>query len=176
MLQKYHIFLKSTLWMTSLSCFFLLWQGFSTINLINTLFLVSLFFFCVYGFKWIIDQGTFYTFEYSWQKTKRYVLFFLPKYWSIKDTKDRNKLAAVYIISSKDSLWNNRTNILKKNNDNIIKSISKNLKISDRYLLKLAIILFREYNNIKIDVFNILNNIKKNDRKIILNAINIILK
>ena len=81
MLQKYHIFLKSTLWMTSLSCFFLLWQGFSTINLINTLFLVSLFFFCVYGFKWIIDQGTFYTFEYSWQKTKRYVLFFLPKYW-----------------------------------------------------------------------------------------------
>lgn len=90
MLQKYHIFLKSTLWMTSLSCFFLLWQGFSTINLINTLFLVSLFFFCVYGFKWIIDQGTFYTFEYSWQKTKRYVLFFLPKYWSIKDTKDRN--------------------------------------------------------------------------------------
>ena len=90
MLQKYHIFLKSALWMTSLSCFFLLWQGFSTINLINTLFLVSLFFFCVYGFKWIIDQGTFYTFEYSWQKTKRYVLFFLPKYWSIKDTKDRN--------------------------------------------------------------------------------------
>ena len=95
---------------------------------------------------------------------------------NLKDTKDRNNLAAVYIISSKDSLWNNRTNILKKNNDNIIKSISKNLKISDRYLLKLAIILFREYNNIKIDVFNILNNIKKNDRKIILNAINIILK
>ena len=78
------------LFRSSLSCFFLLWQGFSTINLINTLFLVSLFFFCVYGFKWIIDQGTFYTFEYSWQKTKRYVLFFLPKYWSIKDTKDRN--------------------------------------------------------------------------------------
>ena len=107
MLQKYHIFLKSTLWMTSLSCFFLLWQGFSTINLINTLFLVSLFFFCVYGFKWIIDQGTFYTFEYSWQKTKRYVLFFLPKYWSIKDTKDRNndydeETGEKFIIHSKN--------------------------------------------------------------------------
>lgn len=54
---------------------------FSLINIINTLFLVSLLFFCIYCFKWILDQGTFYTFQYSWQKTKRYVLFFLPKYW-----------------------------------------------------------------------------------------------
>ena len=54
---------------------------FSLLNIINTLFLVSLLFLCIYGFKWILDQGAFYTFEYSWQKTKKYVFFFLPKYW-----------------------------------------------------------------------------------------------
>lgn len=57
---------------------------FSLINIINTLFLVALLFFCIYCFKWILDQGAFYTFQYSWQKTKRYVLFFLPKYWPSK--------------------------------------------------------------------------------------------
>ena len=81
MFQKYHIFFKSVLWMTGLSFIFLFFLGFSMLNMINTLFLVSLFFFCVYCFKWILDHGTFYTFQYSWQKTKRYVLFFLPKYW-----------------------------------------------------------------------------------------------
>lgn len=60
---------------------------FSVMNIINTLFLVALLFFCIYCFKWILDQGAFYTFEYSWQKTKRYVLFFLPKYWSTKEDK-----------------------------------------------------------------------------------------
>lgn len=58
---------------------------FSVMNIINTLFLVALLFFCIYCFKWILDQGAFYTFEYSWQKTKRYVLFFLPKYWPTKE-------------------------------------------------------------------------------------------
>ena len=37
----------------------------------------------------MVDRGAFYTFEYSWQKTKRYVLFFLPKYWTAKDVKDK---------------------------------------------------------------------------------------
>ena len=62
---------------------------FSLLNIINTLFLVSLLFLCIYGFKWILDQGAFYTFEYSWQKTKQYVFFFLPKYWPSK--KEVNK-------------------------------------------------------------------------------------
>ena len=88
MLQKYHIFFKSILWIIGLSCIFLFFLGFSILNMINTLFLVSLFFFCIYCFKWILDQGTFYTFEYSWQKTKRYVLFFLPKYWPISNKKN----------------------------------------------------------------------------------------
>ena len=88
MLQKYQIFFKSILWITGLSCFFLIWQGFSLLNTINTLFLVSLFFFCIYCFKWLLDKGTFYTFQYSWQKTKRYILFFLPKYWSFKKETD----------------------------------------------------------------------------------------
>lgn len=88
MLQKYHIFFKSILWMIGLSCFFLIWKGFNLLNAINTLFLVSLFFFCIYCFKWLLDKGTFYTFQYSWQKTKRYVLFFLPKYWALKKVTD----------------------------------------------------------------------------------------
>ena len=88
MFQKYHIFFKSVLWMTGLSFIFLFFLGFSMLNMINTLFLVSLFFFCVYCFKWILDHGTFYTFQYSWQKTKRYILFFLPKYWSTSDKKN----------------------------------------------------------------------------------------
>lgn len=62
---------------------------FSLINMINTLFLVALLFFCIYCFKWILDQGAFYTFQYSWQKTKRYVLFFLPKYWPTKKNIDK---------------------------------------------------------------------------------------
>ena len=88
MLQKYQIFLKSILWISGLSALFVIWQGINLLTTINTLFLVSLFFFCVYCFKWLIDQGTFYTFQYSWQKTKRYVLFFLPKYWSLKHATD----------------------------------------------------------------------------------------
>lgn len=87
MLQKYSVFFKSIISIIVLSLFFLIWQGFNPINMVNTLFLVALFFFCVYCFKWILDQGTFYTFEYSWQKTKRYVFFFLPKYWNSKQTK-----------------------------------------------------------------------------------------
>lgn len=64
---------------------------FSLINVINTLFLVGLLFFCIYCFKWILDQGAFYTFQYSWQKTKRYVLFFLPKYWPTKKNLDKQQ-------------------------------------------------------------------------------------
>lgn len=89
MLKQYHVFFKSILWIMGVTCLFLLGQGFSTRQFINTLFLVSIFFFCIYAFKWVIDRGAFYTFEYSWQKTKRYVLFFLPKYWTAKDVKDK---------------------------------------------------------------------------------------
>lgn len=63
---------------------------FSLLSLINTLFITSLLFLCIYGFKWILDQGAFYTFEYSWQKTKRYVFFFLPKYWPSKRQVDKD--------------------------------------------------------------------------------------
>ena len=89
MLKQYPIFFKSILWIIGITFLFLLRQGFSALQFTNTLFLVSLFFFCIYAFKWILDQGTFYTFQYSWQKTKRYVLFFLPKYWTTKDVKDK---------------------------------------------------------------------------------------
>ncbi|MGL4336224.1 MAG: DUF3899 domain-containing protein, partial [Turicibacter sp.] len=37
---------------------------FTLFNFIDVLFLVSLLFFCIYCFKWIIDQGAFYTFQY----------------------------------------------------------------------------------------------------------------
>lgn len=89
MLKQYHVFFKSILWILGVTFLFLLRQGFSTLHFINTLFLVSIFFFCIYAFKWVVDRGAFYTFEYSWQKTKRYVLFFLPKYWTAKDVKDK---------------------------------------------------------------------------------------
>lgn len=63
---------------------------FSLLHWINTLFITSLLFLCIYGFKWILDQGAFYTFEYSWQKTKRYVFFFFPKYWPSRKQIDKN--------------------------------------------------------------------------------------
>ncbi|HAX73559.1 MAG TPA: DUF3899 domain-containing protein [Firmicutes bacterium] len=66
-------------------------QYFTPLNIINTLFLVALLFFCIYGFKWVEQAGTFYTFQYSWQKSKRYVLFFLPKYWGTSSQSNIDK-------------------------------------------------------------------------------------
>ncbi|MGL4336302.1 MAG: DUF3899 domain-containing protein, partial [Turicibacter sp.] len=64
---------------------------FTLFNFIDVLFLVSLLFFCIYCFKWIIDQGAFYTFQYSWQKSKKHILFFLPKYWGSSKNEPRSK-------------------------------------------------------------------------------------
>ena len=93
--------------MTSLSCFFLLWQGFSTINLINTLFLVSLFFLLCVWLQMDYRSRNFYTFEYSWQKTKRYVLFSClntgqSKIQKIEITIMMKKQAKKFIIHSKN--------------------------------------------------------------------------
>ncbi len=64
---------------------------FTLLNIVNVSFLVSLLFLCVYGFKWLSDKGAYYTIQYSWQKNKRHVLFFLPKYWGSSTTKEVNK-------------------------------------------------------------------------------------
>ena len=64
---------------------------FTLINFINVLFIVSLLFFCLYGFKWLTDKGAYDTIHYSWQKNKRHVLFFLPKYWGTSTKEVTNK-------------------------------------------------------------------------------------
>ena len=64
---------------------------FTLVNSLNVSFLVSLLFLCVYGFKWLSDKGAYYTFQYSWQKNKRHVLFFLPKYWGSHKNDQINK-------------------------------------------------------------------------------------
>ncbi len=62
---------------------------FTLVNCLNVSFIVALFFLCIYGFKWLDNQGAYYTFQYSWQKSKRHVLFFLPKYWGNHKSVDK---------------------------------------------------------------------------------------
>lgn len=54
---------------------------------VDSYFIISGLITSLFLFKLIFDKGGFDVFRYSWHKTKRYILFFLPKYWN-KDSDD----------------------------------------------------------------------------------------
>lgn len=88
------------------------------------------------------------------------------------DTRNRNKLAAIYIVSSKDTLWENRNNIFL--NEDKVDSILKSIEISDAYLLELVMFFGEKYKSNEIDILDMLKNMNKSDRKILLNAIEMV--
>lgn len=88
------------------------------------------------------------------------------------DTRNRNKLAAIYIVSSKDTLWENRNNIFL--NEDKVDSILKSIEISDAYLLELVMFFWEKYKSNEIDILDMLKNMNKSDRKILLNAIEMV--
>jgi Domain of unknown function (DUF3899) len=48
---------------------------------VDSWFIVSAMITCILIFKYILDRGAFDLFRYNWNKTKKFVFFFLPKYW-----------------------------------------------------------------------------------------------
>jgi hypothetical protein len=88
---------------------------------------------------------------------------------------EKNKVAALYIICSKENLWNNRNSIfnlrdheIKENAFNLIK------EKGNKTLVLLAFNLFNNYKGNETDVLSIVQKVDRNDRDIVLNAINIV--
>ncbi len=84
---------------------------------IDSWFITSSLFTSVLLFKVVLDRGGFDVFRYSWHKTKKYVLFFLPKYWK-SDEKDAGlinadgekvKIDSIYdfVEYRKSKIWKN---------------------------------------------------------------------
>jgi hypothetical protein len=57
----------------------------SLLRFIDSWFIVSGLFTTFLLFKYILDQGGFDPFRYSWHRTKCHILFFLPRYWNNKN-------------------------------------------------------------------------------------------
>ncbi|MDS0527997.1 DUF6075 family protein [Clostridium sp. SHJSY1] len=88
---------------------------------------------------------------------------------------EKNKVAALYIICEKESLWDNRKSIFDLRNhrikENAVNLISGN---GNKALILLAFNLFNSYKNNETDVLDIVRNVNRQDRDIVLNAINIV--
>lgn len=88
---------------------------------------------------------------------------------------EKNKIAALYIICEKESLWNNRSSILDlkrhKIKENAVNLVSGS---GNKALILLVFNLFNSYKNNETDVLDIVKNVNRQDRDIFLNAINIV--
>jgi len=88
---------------------------------------------------------------------------------------DRSKVAALYIISTKEYLWSNRKIIFDFKNHDIREDVFISIKgSSNRALILLAFNLFNNYKDKETDVLNVVKNVNRQDRDIVLNAINIV--
>ncbi|MBD7911905.1 MULTISPECIES: DUF6075 family protein [Clostridium] len=88
---------------------------------------------------------------------------------------EKNKVAALYIICAKENLWDNRKLLFDLSNQNIKEEGFKLVKgKGNRALVLLAFNLFNSYKDDETDVFSIVQKIDRQDRDIVINAINII--
>ena len=88
---------------------------------------------------------------------------------------NKSKVAALYIICSKEYLWSNRKVIFNFKNQDIREDVFNLIKGSgNRALIVLAFNLFNNYKDKETDVLNVVKNVNRQDRDIVLNAINIV--
>lgn len=90
---------------------------------------------------------------------------------------DKSKVAALYIICAKEYLWINRRAIFDFRNQEIKEDVFKLINENgNRALVLLAFNLFNSYKgkDKETDVFSIVKNVNRQDRDIVLRAINIV--
>jgi len=88
---------------------------------------------------------------------------------------NKSKVAALYIISTKEYLWSNRKAIFDFKNHDIREDVFDSIKgDGNRALIVLAFNLFNNYKDRETDVLNVVKNVNRQDRDIVLNAINIV--
>ena len=88
---------------------------------------------------------------------------------------DKSKVAALYIICAKEYLWINRKSIFDFKDQDIREDVFKLIKGSgNRALVLLAFNLFNNYKGKETDVLNMVKNVNRQDRDIVLRAINIV--
>jgi len=88
---------------------------------------------------------------------------------------DKSKIAALYIICAKEYLWINRKSIFDYKEQDIREDVFKLINESgNKALVLLAFNLFNNYKGEETDVFSIVKNVNRQDRDIVLNAINIV--
>jgi len=94
----------------------------SYLRFVDSWFIISFLFTAIFLFKAILDRGALYIFRYSWHKTKRHILFFLPRYWKTEDNNvylagddgEKIKIDDIYdyINYSKSRTWGNMNVLL----------------------------------------------------------------
>ena len=88
---------------------------------------------------------------------------------------NKSKVAALYVISSKEYLWSNRKKIFNFKDQDIKEDVFDSIKGGgNRALIVLAFNLFNNYKDRETDVLNVVKNVNRQDRDIVLNAINIV--
>lgn len=88
---------------------------------------------------------------------------------------EKRKVAALYIISAKEYLWSNRKAIFNFKDQDIREDVFNSIKGSgNRTLVLLAFNLFNNYKDKETDVLNIVKNVNRQDREIVLKAIDIV--
>lgn len=80
--------------------------NFSFSNFSNILFGISLFVFFITSFKYLRDRGVYDIIGYSWEKSKRHILFFLPEY-RIEQAEDKQEIKTFdeYVKYRKSKNW-----------------------------------------------------------------------
>jgi hypothetical protein len=88
---------------------------------------------------------------------------------------ENRKVAALYIICAKEYLWANRRVIFDFKDQDIREDVFNLIKgSSNRALVLLALNLFINYKDKETDVLSIVKNVNRQDRDIVIKAINII--
>jgi len=88
---------------------------------------------------------------------------------------EKSKVAALYIICEKEYLWINRKSIFNFKHQDIREDVFKLIKGGgNRALILLSFNLFNSYKGKETDVLNIVKNVNRQDRDIVLKAIDIV--